>query len=155
MAALRGGYLVIPVLQYEVFYRDDFQLSLVEHYILKIRHLKNVKTRLRNDFRFLLTKIERTATKQKFENKLKDDKKDDGGVKEETKNSSEAANAAVNESNVLNNSFFQSFGEYHDSPRQNTSSYPAEKRSANAKKSKDNSSGGMIGEHITGTFSDF
>ena len=59
MAAVRGGFLAVPVLQYEVFYRDDFQLSLVEHYILKIRHLRDMKTRLRNDFRFLVKKVEK------------------------------------------------------------------------------------------------
>ena len=59
MAAIRNGFLVLPVLQYEVFYRDDFQLSLVENYILKIRHLRNMKSRLHNDFKFLMTKIEK------------------------------------------------------------------------------------------------
>ena len=58
MAAIRGGFLTIPVIPYEVFYRDDFQLSLVEHYILKIRHLNNYRGMIRNDFQFLVQEIE-------------------------------------------------------------------------------------------------
>ena len=57
MAAMKAEFLVIPVIQYESFYRDDIQLSLLEHYILKIRHLKDMKKRLKNDFSFLKKKL--------------------------------------------------------------------------------------------------
>jgi hypothetical protein len=54
IAAMKGGFLTIPVLPFEYFYRDEFQLCLVEHYILKIRHLKDMKSRIKQDFKFLL-----------------------------------------------------------------------------------------------------
>ena len=56
---MKGGFLTIPVLQFESFYRDEFQLSLVEHYILKIRHLKDMKKRIKLDFKYLVQKIEK------------------------------------------------------------------------------------------------
>lgn len=36
-------FLSIPVVQYESFYREDIQLYLVEHYILKLRHLEEMQ----------------------------------------------------------------------------------------------------------------
>lgn len=54
VTAIKYGFLTIPVIQFESFYRDDYQLSLVEHYILKIRHLKDMKKRLRQDFKCLV-----------------------------------------------------------------------------------------------------
>ena len=59
VAAMKCGFFVLPVIPFESFYRDDFQLSLLEHYILKIRHLKDMKKRLKNDFKFLVQKIEK------------------------------------------------------------------------------------------------
>jgi hypothetical protein len=58
VTAIKYGFLTIPVIQFESFYRDDYQLSLVEHYILKIRHLKDMKKRLRQDFKCLVQKID-------------------------------------------------------------------------------------------------
>ena len=62
VAAMKCGFFVLPVIPFESFYRDDFQLSLLEHYILKIRHLKDMKKRLKNDFKFLVQKIEKKHT---------------------------------------------------------------------------------------------
>ena len=63
VTAIKYGFLTIPVIQFESFYRDDYQLSLVEHYILKIRHLKDMKKRLRQDFKCLVQKIDNQPCK--------------------------------------------------------------------------------------------
>jgi len=68
IAAIKAGYLTIPVIQFEVSYQEDYQLCLVEHYILKIRHLKDMKKRLREDFKFLVKKpIKDNGKKQQSE----------------------------------------------------------------------------------------
>jgi hypothetical protein len=51
------------VVQFESQTKDDFQLNLVENYILKLRHLKEMKKRLATDFKFLIQ--ENTAKKLK------------------------------------------------------------------------------------------
>jgi hypothetical protein len=43
----------LPVTPFQSFYREDIQLCLLEHYILKIRHLKEMKQILKKDFQFL------------------------------------------------------------------------------------------------------
>jgi len=60
VTAIKLNFLTIPVVQYELT-KTDFQLSLVEHYILKIRHLKDMRKRLRQDFKFLVQKIDNKA----------------------------------------------------------------------------------------------
>jgi hypothetical protein len=50
--------LTIPVVPFESFYRDDFQLNLLENYILKNRHLKEMRKKIKHDFKFLTQKIE-------------------------------------------------------------------------------------------------
>ena len=54
VSAIKGGFLTIPIIPFESFYRFDFQLSLVEHYILKNRHLKEMSNKITNDFKFLV-----------------------------------------------------------------------------------------------------
>jgi len=58
IAALKSGFFTIPVIPYQSFCKDDYQPSLVEHYILKIRHLKDMKKRLKDDFEFLTQDID-------------------------------------------------------------------------------------------------
>ena len=36
---------------------DDYQLNLLENYILKNRHLKEMRNKIRQDFNFLTQKI--------------------------------------------------------------------------------------------------
>ncbi len=50
--------MTIPVVPFESFYRDDFQLNLLENYILKNRHLKEMRKKIKHDFKFLTQKIE-------------------------------------------------------------------------------------------------
>ena len=58
ITAIQSGISTIPIIQYETFYRDDFQLNLVENYILKLRHYKNLHQKLIQDYKFLVKKIE-------------------------------------------------------------------------------------------------
>jgi len=51
--AIRNGYYTIPIIQYENFIKNDFQLCLLENYILIIRHLKDMRKRMKTDFLFL------------------------------------------------------------------------------------------------------
>ena len=39
VAALMQGYQTIPIIQYDEHKKDDFQLNLIEHFFLKIKHL--------------------------------------------------------------------------------------------------------------------
>lgn len=50
VAARSQGFLVIPILPYETFYTNDFQLCLVENYILKHRHCNELSIRVKVDF---------------------------------------------------------------------------------------------------------
>jgi len=54
VTAIKCGFFTIPVIQFEASTANDFQLSLVENYIMKIRHLKEMRKRLRSDFKFLI-----------------------------------------------------------------------------------------------------
>jgi hypothetical protein len=60
ISAINQGFLTVPIIQYEAFYRDDFQLSLVEHYILKIRHHQTMQERVSQDFKFLTQRIDKS-----------------------------------------------------------------------------------------------
>lgn len=65
IAAMTQGFCTIPLLQYELFYKDDYQLSLLEHYVLKIRHLKNCKSKLIEDFHYLLSRQEKNSSTER------------------------------------------------------------------------------------------
>ena len=39
VAALIQGYQTIPIIHYDEHKNDDFQLNLIEHFFLKIKHL--------------------------------------------------------------------------------------------------------------------
>ena len=39
VAAIMQGYQTIPIIQYDEHFKDDFQLNLIEHFFLKIKHL--------------------------------------------------------------------------------------------------------------------
>ena len=54
ISSINQGFCTVPMIQYESFYRDDFQLNLVENYILKIRHHNNMYQRVVDDFKFLV-----------------------------------------------------------------------------------------------------
>ena len=55
--ALNENFLALPVIPFETNNRDEFQLCLLENYILKYRHHKEMRDRLRRDFTFLLNQI--------------------------------------------------------------------------------------------------
>lgn len=54
----------MPVIPYENFYRDDFQLNLLENYLLKMRHLQEMVNRLKTDFEFLVQQVHLSRPKQ-------------------------------------------------------------------------------------------
>lgn len=51
------GFFALPVIQFESFYRDDYQLNLVENYLLQIRHLEDMVSRLKYDFEYLVQRV--------------------------------------------------------------------------------------------------
>ena len=53
VVAKNQGFNAVPVVPFESFYRDDFQLNLLENYLLKNRHMRDMAKRLREDFDFL------------------------------------------------------------------------------------------------------
>jgi hypothetical protein len=52
--ALNEGFCAVPVIPFSQYDERDIQLQLVENYILKNRHLKDMKLRFGTDFAFLL-----------------------------------------------------------------------------------------------------
>ena len=52
--ALTQGFCAVPVIPFSHFDKQDIELQLVENYILKNRHLKDMKLRFNTDFAFLL-----------------------------------------------------------------------------------------------------
>jgi hypothetical protein len=52
--AINLGFLVIPLLEYIYVDRNDFQLNLIENYILKNRHLKGMTSKFKLDFQFII-----------------------------------------------------------------------------------------------------
>lgn len=43
VTAMDCGFCAIPVINYQSFMNHDFQLNLVENYVLKLRYSKNIK----------------------------------------------------------------------------------------------------------------
>ena len=57
VSAINQGFATIPIVQYESFYRDDFQLNLIENYIFSVRNQTNVHIQINDDFQFLIQKV--------------------------------------------------------------------------------------------------
>jgi len=62
ITALNDGYLTIPLIQYECQGRSEYQLCLLENYIMKHRHLKDMRARIREDFKFLMNKAQKQSS---------------------------------------------------------------------------------------------
>ena len=54
VVAMREGFSVLPVISFERFYRDDYQLNLIENYLLRMRHRKDLVQDVKMDFQFLV-----------------------------------------------------------------------------------------------------
>ena len=63
VVAKSQGFNAVPVVPFESFYRDDFQLNLLENYLLKNRHQKDMAIRLKEDFNFLVQQALQTKKK--------------------------------------------------------------------------------------------
>jgi hypothetical protein len=53
VAAIKQGFQTIPIVQFESSNQQDFQLNLVENYILKVRLLTEMKAHLQCNFSIL------------------------------------------------------------------------------------------------------
>ena len=59
VVAKSQGFSVVPIIPYERFYRDDYQLNLLENYLLSIRYRKDMAQKIKNGFEFLLQQVHR------------------------------------------------------------------------------------------------
>ena len=58
VAAMHQKFLTIPVVPQQYFIQQDIQLVLVEHYILKLRHLDVMKGRIFKDFESCISPVD-------------------------------------------------------------------------------------------------
>ena len=72
VAAMHQGYQTVPIIQFESFLRSDFQLNLVENYLLKLRYGSKVPETVKNNFKFLTSSIESFSKKQITESSSSD-----------------------------------------------------------------------------------
>lgn len=68
--AMDQGYCAIPVTRFQNPNRKDYQLNLVENYLLKLRYSKNMKSKNDIDFGFLKYGPIKNALKGNQENKV-------------------------------------------------------------------------------------
>jgi hypothetical protein len=64
VSAINQDFLTIPMVKYETFHGDDFQLALVENYMVTLKLSKNVPTKIINDFKFLVQKVDKQILKK-------------------------------------------------------------------------------------------
>jgi hypothetical protein len=48
-----NGFCAIPITQFQSFMQNDFQLNLVENYLLKLKYAKDMKIKNMKDFGYL------------------------------------------------------------------------------------------------------
>lgn len=53
IAAMDQGFCGIPVVKFQNFMQNDYQLNLVENYLIKLKYAKDMKSKNLSDFGFL------------------------------------------------------------------------------------------------------
>jgi hypothetical protein len=48
-----SGFCAIPVVKFQCFMQSDYQLNLLENYLVKLKYSKEMKTKNQNDFGYL------------------------------------------------------------------------------------------------------
>ena len=56
---MKCGFGTVPIIHFEALSRDDYQLNLVEQYIIRLRHSQNKGKQIIEDFKFLRDKPKR------------------------------------------------------------------------------------------------
>jgi hypothetical protein len=54
VAAMDQGFCAIPIIKFQNFMQNDFQLNLLENYILKLKYDRDMKTKNMRDFGYLV-----------------------------------------------------------------------------------------------------
>ena len=54
MVAMKAGFSTIPITHFEIYSRDNYQLYLIEQYILRLNMIRDKHTVIKNDFKYLL-----------------------------------------------------------------------------------------------------
>lgn len=54
VSAITSGFQVIPIIPFESLHQNDFQITLIENHILRLRNLRQFAKKLRNDAKILM-----------------------------------------------------------------------------------------------------
>jgi hypothetical protein len=54
VSAMDLGFCAIPIIKFQSFMQNDYQLNLVENYLLKLKYSKDMKSKNQCDFGFLI-----------------------------------------------------------------------------------------------------
>jgi len=54
VAAMEHGFCSIPVTKFQCFSQNDFQLNLLENYLVRLKNSKDMKAKNQIDFGFLI-----------------------------------------------------------------------------------------------------
>lgn len=69
IAAKESGFCAIPVVSYLNLLSNNYQLSLVQKYLLKINDINDLKTQVNKDFGFLTQMSQENPVQQEEEEK--------------------------------------------------------------------------------------